>query len=137
MGTLQLGIVSTAFERIRPDAEYHRLVGFSFMLDPLLKSPPDEPLPDPDEDSQWYGEIWVKYPLSSALLPSYFGHVFRARCQFRRIMNEFCQVAYSKSSVVTLDQAAELYSQLKVWFGGLPRPLLPRMIALPGHLQLQ
>ncbi|KAI9705941.1 MAG: hypothetical protein M1836_005347 [Candelina mexicana] len=115
---------------------WETLVGFSFMLSPLLKKPPDWPLPAPSEDSQWYGEIWVKYPLNHSLSPSYFGQVFRARCQFRVIMNEFCQLAYSKGSKVTLDKANELHSRLRSWYVDLPGPLLPKTIVLPGHLQL-
>ena len=103
----------------------------------MLKKPPDWPLPDPSEDVQWYGEIWVKYPIAHSLVPSYFGQVFRARCQFRVIMNEFCHLAYSNGSSVTFDKANELHSQLRGWYDGLPLKLLPKSIVLPGHLQLQ
>lgn len=118
-------------------AQSFRLVGFSFMLSPLLKQPPDWPLPDPLEDARWYGEIWLKYPLTNNLAPSYFGQVFRARSQFRVIMNEFCQVAFSKGSKTTLGKANELYARLTSWYDGLRGPLLPKTIVLPGHLQLQ
>src|ERR1700742_2454938 len=90
-----------------PAAEDYSLVGFSFMICPLLNSPPDIPLPDPIEYPEWYGEIWIKYPFSQTLSPSFFGEVFRAKCQFRVIMNEYCLTAYSKGSEpgVTLDKA--------------------------------
>jgi len=52
-------------------------------------------------------------------------------------MNEFCEAAYSNGPGVTLEKANELYSQLKIWYDGLPGPLQPRTIVLPGHLQLQ
>jgi hypothetical protein len=107
------------------------------MLAPLLKTPPKQPLPDPSKDPQWYGEIWVKYPLNQSLSPLYFGQVFRTKCQFRIIMNEFCELAHSTGSTVTLDKANELRSKLKNWYDSLPEPLLPKTIALPGHLQLQ
>jgi hypothetical protein len=136
MGCVQLGIVSGLTLSLNC-AESSRLVGFSFMISPLLKKPPEFPLPDPSEDPQWYGEIWAKYPLNQSLSPSYFGHVFRVRSQFRIIMNEYCQVAYSKGSKVDLGKANELHSRLKTWFDGLPDPLLPKKIVLPGHLQLQ
>jgi len=109
------------------------------MRPPGLKEPPNAPLPDPSEDAQWYSEVLLKYPLCQSLSPSYFGQVFRARCQFRVILNEFCSAAYSKDSglAVTLDKANALHLQLKSWYDNLPGPLLPKNIVLPGHLQLQ
>lgn len=107
------------------------------MFPPLVKNPPDWRLPDPSNDAQWYGEVWVKYPLSHRLFPSYFGQVLRARSQFRLIMNECCQVAYSVGSDTTLGKAYELLSRLKSWYDSLSGPLLPKTIVLPGHLQLQ
>lgn len=115
----------------------YRLVGFSFMFAPLLAKPPSQPLPDPSEDADWYGEIWIKYPLDQRLSPSYFGYTFRARSQFRVIMNEFCQAAYSESLLVDLGRANGLYSQLRSWYNALPELLQPKKIVLPGHLQLQ
>ena len=120
-------------------ADRNRLVGFSFMIHPLLDQPPIAPLPDPSEDAKWYGDIWIKYPLNQSLIPTSFGHVFRAKCQFRIIMNEFCQAAYAEGTgpAVTLDQANALHSKLRGWYDGLPGPLQAKVIALPGHLQLQ
>ncbi|KAI1842379.1 hypothetical protein JX266_011420 [Neoarthrinium moseri] len=115
---------------------WEALVGFSFMFPPLLREPPHEPLPDPSEDEQWYGETWVRYPLNQTLSPSYFGQVFRAKCQFRIIMNEFCHLAYSKGSNVTLSKANKLLSRLRGWYNDLPHPLRAKTIVLPNHLQL-
>ncbi|KAH8666968.1 hypothetical protein BX600DRAFT_511851 [Xylariales sp. PMI_506] len=115
---------------------WETLIGFNFMQPPLLKSPPYEPLPDPSEDPSWYGEIWLKYPLSQSLVPSYFGHVFQSRCQFRVIMNDFCHAAFSTSQTHSFEKADELHSRLKIWFDRLPEPLSARAIVLPGHLQL-
>ena len=118
-------------------ADCYRLTSFSFMHTPLIKKPPDDLLPDPSVDAYWYGEIWLKYPLNQSIMPSYFGQVFRAKCQFRIVMNEFCQDAYSEGSAMTIDRANELYSQLRSRYHALPAPLLPKTIVLPGHLQLQ
>ncbi|KAH8897378.1 hypothetical protein GQ53DRAFT_638658 [Thozetella sp. PMI_491] len=126
-------------ERLRRGRAYTAwalLVAFSFMLAPLIIKTPEEPLPDLSEDVQWYGEIWVKYPMNRRLSPLYFPQVFRARCQFRIIMNDFCYTAYSKGSGVTLTKANQLRSQLEAWYDGLPGPLQPKTIVLPGHLQL-
>ncbi|KAK2604444.1 hypothetical protein N8I77_007374 [Diaporthe amygdali] len=115
---------------------WETLVGFSFMFPPLLRKPPEQALPDPSQDAEWYGEIWVNYPANQNLSPSYFGQIFKARSEFRVIMNEACHAAYTKGSKMTLDKAGELYSWLRNWYDGLPGPLLPRAIVLPGHLQL-
>ncbi|KAK8070395.1 hypothetical protein PG997_010598 [Apiospora hydei] len=105
---------------------------------PLLKQPPHDPLPDPLKDAQWYGEIWLKYPASQVLSPAYFGYGFKAKCDFRLIMNEFCHAAYSTGSggSVSLDEANKLRARLLEWYHGLSRPLLPETIVLPAHLQL-
>lgn len=96
-----------------------------------------QPLPDPSKDAQWYGEIWVQYPLNQSRSPLHFGQVFRARCQFRIIMNEYCRIAYSEGPGLTFEKANELCTRLRSWYDGLPGPLLPKTIVLPGHLQLQ
>ncbi|EHK27097.1 uncharacterized protein TRIVIDRAFT_21401, partial [Trichoderma virens Gv29-8] len=115
---------------------WETLVGFSFMFTPLLKEPPSWTLPDPSHDTNWYGEIWLKYPLTNVLSPSYFGHIFLAKSQFRIIMNEFCCTAYSEGSQVTIEKGYELRLKLRRWYDGLPGPLQPRTIVLPAHLQL-
>ncbi|KAK7946049.1 uncharacterized protein PG986_010370 [Apiospora aurea] len=117
---------------------WEALVGFSFMFLPLLEQPPYDPLPDPLKDAQWYGEIWLKYPASQVLTPAYFGYGFKAKCDFRLIMNKFCHAAYSTGSggSVSLDEANKLRARLLKWYHGLPRPLLPETIVLPAHLQL-
>lgn len=138
------GPVSGQSKRIRAGKLYtawalynwETLVGFSFMHAPLLKTPPVEPLPDPLEDPEWFGEIWVKYPSSQSLSPSSFGHVFHAKSQFRIIMNEFCEAAYSKDSTITLEQAYQLRSRLITWYLGLPASLCAKTIVLPAQLQL-
>ncbi|ETS83860.1 hypothetical protein PFICI_05736 [Pestalotiopsis fici W106-1] len=116
--------------------DWETLVGFSFMHAPLLKTPPVEPLPDPLEDPKWFGEIWAKYPSSQSLSPSHFGLVFHAKSQFRIIMNEFCVEAYSRDSMITLDQAYQFRSRLISWYDGLPAPLCAKTIVLPAQLQL-
>lgn len=118
-------------------ADSLRLIGFSFMFVPLLRTPPHWQLPDPSEEEDWYGELWVRYPLSSHLLPLHFGQVFKARCQFRVIMNAACQLAYLEGSQLNIDMASDLLLQLKSWYNGLPEPLHPKSVVLPGHLQLQ
>ncbi|TFB01937.1 Nitrogen assimilation transcription factor nirA [Trichoderma ghanense] len=116
--------------------DWESLVGFSFAFSPLIKEPPSWTLPDASKEPQFYGEVWLKYPLSQSLSPSYFGHIFRAKSQFRVIMHDFSMAAYSEGSQVTVDKAYELRQRLKSWCEGLPGPLQPRTIVLPAHLQL-
>ena len=136
MGFVQLGNVSWFIWRW-PAAKLLRLIGYSFMAAPLLSDPPDWHLPDPSATAEWYGEIWLKYPLSDCLVPSYFGQIFKARSQFRVIMNEACQATYLKDEEMTLNKAAGFLSQLQGWYDRLPGTLQPRYIVLPGHFQLQ
>lgn len=114
-----------------------RLVGFSFMFKPLLTNPPEEPLPNPTEDPDWYGEIWVRYPLNSTLSPLYFGQLFKVKAQQRIIMNRFCHEAYTEGMSVGMDEAYELYAQLNNWYDNLPASFQPRTIVLPSQLQIQ
>ncbi|KAK2596784.1 hypothetical protein QQS21_006112 [Conoideocrella luteorostrata] len=106
------------------------------MFSPLLEAPPGWPLPDPSEDAQWYGEIWVKYPLKHSRTPSYFGQIFKTRSQFRVIMNEFCQAAYADVAKMSLARANTLRSRLITWFDGLPGQLQPKTTIRPAQLQL-
>ncbi|KAI9148245.1 Dehydrogenase orsE [Paramyrothecium foliicola] len=115
---------------------WETLVAFSFNIRPTLTAPPTWHLPNPLQDSQWYGEVWVKYPLSHSLAPTYFGQVFKARSLFRVIMNEFCYIHFSEGSQITHTAADGLYLRLTRWYNNLPKSLQPEMIVLPGHLQL-
>ncbi|KAK8103262.1 hypothetical protein PG984_016408 [Apiospora sp. TS-2023a] len=97
---------------------WESLVGFSFMIPPLLDQPPHNPLPDPAKDSH------------QVLTPAYFGYGFNAKCDFRVIMNDFCHAAYSTGSggSVSLDEANKLGKRLVKWYDNLSRPLLPENI---------
>lgn len=83
------------------------------MVLPVIKEPPNWTLPDPAKETEFYGEIWLKYPLTQTLSPSYFGQVFRSKSQFRVIMHDFCMTAYSEDSQVTVEKAYELRQRLK------------------------
>ncbi|KAG6006825.1 hypothetical protein E4U21_006632 [Claviceps maximensis] len=112
------------------------LNAFCFMLPPHLKKPPEWPLPDPSENPDWYGEIWLRYPPGSTLSPSYFAQVIWSRSRFRIIMNEFCTAAYLDGQEMTLEIANQLLARLRTWYDDLPIPLQSKNIVLPGHLQI-
>ncbi|KAL3601600.1 hypothetical protein FPOAC2_05869 [Fusarium poae] len=144
----QLGIFDTPVadrcERLQRGREYtawalynwETLSAFLFMFAPLIKEPPVWELPDPSKDRDWYGETWVNYPLNHGLSPLDTGNVLRARCQFRIIMNEFCNAAYSGGSEIDLDLAHHFRGRLESWYRDLPESLTPKKIVLPGQLQL-
>ncbi|KFG88128.1 putative C6 transcription factor [Metarhizium anisopliae] len=92
---------------------WETLVGYSFLFPPLLKTPPDWPLPDPSKETGFYGEVWVRYPLTRNLSPSSFGPVFKARSEFRIIMNAYCQAAFSEGSQITVEKANGFLSRLR------------------------
>ena len=102
---------------------------------PLIDQPPEYELPDPTEDPLWYGEIWLKFPLAPAPLPTYFGHLFKAKCQLAVTINETIQEKVAKTW--TLDKADHFDQRLKSWHNNLPEFLQPRFIVHPGHMQLQ
>lgn len=114
---------------------WETLSAFSFMIAPVIKKPPVWALPDPLKDPSWYGETWVRYPLNHGLLPLNMGQVLRERCQFRIIMNEYCNAAYSGYKI-DLDLAYHFHGRLQSWYHELPESLIPKRIVLPGHLQL-
>ncbi|GKU05642.1 nitrogen assimilation transcription factor nit-4 [Fusarium langsethiae] len=144
----QLGIFDTAVasrcERLQRGREYtawalynwESLSAFLFMFAPLIKEPPVWTLPDPSKDRYWYGETWVNYPLNHGLSSLDMGQVLRARCQFRIIMNEFCNAAYSEGSKIDLNLAHRFRGRLESWYRDLPESLTPKRIVLPGQLQL-
>ncbi|TDZ22302.1 Nitrogen assimilation transcription factor nirA [Colletotrichum orbiculare MAFF 240422] len=104
---------------------WETLVAFSFMLQPLIKAPPDWPLPDPSEDGRWYGEIWLQYPLVPKPLPTYFGHMLQARSRFRVIMNEYCEAAFAPTPNLDVGHAKRLHERLTFWASPSPHILLP------------
>ncbi|RGP70996.1 nitrogen assimilation transcription factor nit-4 [Fusarium sporotrichioides] len=144
----QLGIFDTAVasrcERLQRGREYtawalynwESLSAFLFMFAPLIKEPPVWTLPDPSKDRYWYGETWVNYPLNHGLSPLDMGQVLQARCQFRIIMNEFCNAAYSEGSEIDLNLAHRFRGRLESWYRDLPESLTPKRIVLPGQLQI-
>ena len=102
---------------------------------PLIDQPPPYQLPDPAENPQWYGEIWLKFPLAPTRLPIYLGHLFKAKCQLAVTINEMAQE--KASNTWTLEKADHFHQRLIAWHSNLPEILQPRYIVHPGHMQLQ
>lgn len=115
---------------------------------PLIKKPPDVPLPDPATNPEWYGQIWLKYPGDSKLHTTHFPYQFQAQCQVRVTMNDMWMERFGSSRQSSpeggttmlpstqLEQTTEFYARLKAWFDSLPDPLTPPRIVFPSQILL-
>ncbi|KAF5596564.1 nitrate assimilation regulatory nirA [Fusarium pseudocircinatum] len=111
------------------------------MTQPLLKTPPKTPLPDPDRDPGWFGEIWLKYPSSSTLVPLKIGLVFKAKMTFRVVLNEAMLEVGKDSTDSYLRQDGgrkiiEITERLDTWYKSMPEPLSPMKIVSPSQLKI-
>ena len=118
-----------------------RLQGYYFFREPLIRDPPATPLPDPDEDPDWYGEIWLRYPLSSTLYPAHLGYTMRSISQLRVIL---CEIAWSGTfrdrectRGLSYGEVMQFKKKLDSWFDCLPDPLKPNKVVFPWHLKTQ
>lgn len=113
---------------------------YGFWRAPVLLEPPEASMPDPAEDPSWYGEMWLKYPLSSTPYPANSGDLFKAKAAFHVILNEAGATVFSPSNTsqkLTVVEVAHFYSRFKQWHSELPETLSPKKIVLPADLKLQ
>ncbi|KAK3301063.1 uncharacterized protein B0H64DRAFT_382525 [Chaetomium fimeti] len=118
---------------------WQNLGSYHYLKPPPISKPPETPLPDPSERPQWYGELWVRYPLSQSRLPTYHGYLFKALSEFWTIMNEVSTLTFSRqgpSTKLSVDQIFRFYYRLRAWQHNLPEPLTPKKIVLPHQLKL-
>ncbi|KAA8611295.1 Zn(2)-C6 fungal-type DNA-binding domain protein [Pyrenophora tritici-repentis] len=112
---------------------------FYLMKPPLSRFPPQDGLPNYEHAQDFFGEIWVKYPLVEHLIPIHLGQTFLALIRLRCIMNDVASKALPEEDgqdEIDLQQASRYNSMLMQWFRELPEPLQPRNIAMPSHLLL-
>ncbi|KAI8966706.1 hypothetical protein F5Y11DRAFT_307617 [Daldinia sp. FL1419] len=111
---------------------------FYFAAPPHLKRAPEYPLPDPIADEKFYGETWIRYPMSSRLHPSNVGHVMRANFELRHLMNEMGLELFeeNKPPRINVEKALECKSRLDNWFVNLPDILSPTKIVFPDHIKI-
>jgi len=116
-------------------------VSFLFFKVPLLRQPPNCALPCPQENPDWYGELYLKYPLNQRLYPAQFGEIFKAKAAFHVILNELSLRQFTDEPRLNTGlsdaEVAEYYMRFRDWFENLPESLSPRKAVLPGHLKLQ
>ena len=104
-----------------------------------MKSPPQAPLPAPDERPSLYGDLYLRYPPKSDLSSKSFGHLFRAVSILRLILNDIAAAAFTRDRFNNLpaDKWLRFRDQLEEWFRGLPVSLLPKNIIWPAQLAMQ
>src|SRR6478735_171207 len=117
-------------------------LSYQFMTQPLLKAPPKTPLPDPDRDPEWFGEIWLKYPSSSTLVPLRLGLVFKAKMSFSVVLNEaMLQVEKDSTDSYLFRNGAtriiKIAERMDTWYKAMPEPLSPTQIVSPSQLKIQ
>jgi hypothetical protein len=117
-------------------------LSFQLMTTPLIQTPPRSPVPDPERNSDWFGEIWLKYPSGSALVPLQCGLTFKAKMDFSVILNEamFEIDKDSNKDFLTRNGAARIIAitkKLDHWYHNLPESLSPTSIVFPSQLKLQ
>ncbi|QKD52297.2 uncharacterized protein FOBCDRAFT_179942 [Fusarium oxysporum Fo47] len=108
---------------------------------PLLKAPPKTPLPDPDRDPEWFGEIWLKYPSSSTLVPLRLGLLFKAKMRFSVVLNEaMLEVEKDSTDSYLFRNGAtriiKIAERMDTWYKAMPEPLSPTQIVSPSQLKI-
>ena len=97
-------------------------------------------LPDPSHHAQWYGQIWIRYPLGQQLISLHFGHTFAASASYWTIVNDITRVALDATDgnggLLHMSQVEvnRFYSRLTKWFDNLPAIMHPNNVAAPYHL---
>ncbi|EXK27464.1 hypothetical protein FOMG_16015 [Fusarium oxysporum f. sp. melonis 26406] len=116
---------------------WQSLQAFHNMRASLIRGPPATPMPDLDEEPSWYGELWLRYPPSSTLVPMHFGYVYRAQTELRRIANDISCIIFAGQKTARSLPASELDRLQKVlddWYIGLPEPIKSHKAVLPCQL---
>ncbi|KAK1830892.1 hypothetical protein QBC39DRAFT_100834 [Podospora conica] len=112
---------------------------YYFFREPLIREPPEMPLPDPNNGSSWYGEFYLEYPLCSTYFPAFHAHTVQGIASLRTILGDIASKAFrngKKVHCLTWDEAMQYKAQLDKWFEDLPDPLTPKRIVFPWHLKI-
>ncbi|KAJ4020477.1 hypothetical protein NW766_001964 [Fusarium irregulare] len=116
-------------------------LSYQLMTVPVLQTPPRNKLPDPKRDPDWFGEIWLKYPSSSVLIPIQVGLTFQTKMNFAVVLNEAMLDYHRDSNDDDLAQNGAVrimavVQRLESWYQSLPEPLSPSNIVFPSHLKI-
>lgn len=119
---------------------WQSLICYHYFRLPLMRDPPESTLPDPVEKPEWYGEGWVRYPLTpQPRLSTHHPLFFKAKTDLYLIVNEYSLLAYGRPNPqqpLAPRLVLWFYNRLVAWFTGLPEPLSPRRIVMPHQIML-
>ncbi|KZM24621.1 DNA binding [Ascochyta rabiei] len=113
-------------------------VSYYYRRPPFIRNPPAFAAPDPDVDLEWYGDIYVRYPLSPTVTRMYLGHVIKATIDLRLIVNDISllQFVHNEEKELSPQQVLDFKARLDGLMKQLPVTLAPRRISLPCHLNV-
>ncbi|KAL2684517.1 hypothetical protein Neosp_005595 [[Neocosmospora] mangrovei] len=117
------------------------ILSYQFMTVPLLARPPMTAMPDPSNDPEWYGEIWLKYPSTEVLVPLRYRYVFKAKNDLSIILNGAIVKAFGTDDKDDLvqrgaKQVEDILRDLKAWHNTLPDLLAPSNVVFPAQLKI-
>ncbi|KAK4162169.1 hypothetical protein QBC43DRAFT_88833 [Cladorrhinum sp. PSN259] len=117
---------------------WQSLISYHYLKSPLLKEPPQASLPDPAAFPNFYGELFIRYPLTTSRLPVYHGLLFKAKAEFWTILNELSVLNFSTSGTPSMppQQIIAFYRKLRNWLDNLPQELTARKIVFPAQLKI-
>lgn len=116
-------------------------MSYYFFREPMIRHPPEVPLPDPESNPAWYGEVLLRYPTTGAIVPMRHGHTFKAIAALRIILNDISGSVFTSPDrtkhVISWDEASLFRQRLDGLFENLPQVLTPSKIVFPCHMKLQ
>lgn len=117
-------------------------LSYQLMTVPILSTPPRNSLPHPKHDPVWLGEIWLKYPSTSVLIPLQLGMIFKAKTEFAVALNEIMLDIHQLSTDESLtrngpEAILEVIRKLEKCYEALPEALSPSNIVFPSQLKIQ
>ncbi|KAK0618837.1 hypothetical protein B0T14DRAFT_518107 [Immersiella caudata] len=112
---------------------------YYFFRYPVVKTAPQTPLPDPENNPAFYGEVWLLYPASPCPIPAQHGHTTKSLTEFHHILHIISCRAFrdgSSTRKLTWEEAMNFKRMLDNWFESLPAALSPKNVVFPWHLKL-
>jgi hypothetical protein len=114
----------------------HSLQCYHFDRPPLITLAPELELP---QGPVACGEVWIKYPTVNNPIPLHFADSFKAIVEFRLIMNDIANTAFSVGAEqpMLLSKAMEFRGRLQQWYERLPSCLNAVNLIVPAHFHIQ
>ncbi|CAG7565306.1 unnamed protein product [Fusarium equiseti] len=112
---------------------------FAVFKAPLLSMPPSIALPEISEESNNYGDLWLRYPSSKRPIAVNYSHTFIALAGFRAIINDMAAMFFIKVERpvnVTINSIQGFCVRLDSWHRNLPTDLMAKEICFPWQLKL-